>query len=354
MPNTNPELTAKQIKAGWEQTFSTNNPFCPCDLKSFTKAVNWAERALAATAPNAGAPLALEAAARLALAALSEEKAAYDDPIAHVDAAIEALSAALAAAPAQQAGAPELLRGWTRYEKARKLSPIQWADLHARNLAGETFDDMIDALPNPSTPIPAGAPLPLAPSDAVVLDFKMATELLEMFGGEPGTVALLPGDGHSGKGLYAYYDEIPEEGAEFLGAPDSEAVPQQATLPASEAVAQKLPRGEADYALMNRIMELSCEAAAANAKANSDDGHAGTEASGKFINLRREIWTLISRGTVDARAQPQADAAEPVAKWIDDPHDIEQGQMLNPAWLKLHGLTAEQARAPGARGGSNV
>jgi hypothetical protein len=36
--------------------------------------------------------------------------------------------------------------------------------------------------------------------------------------------------------------------------------------------------------------------------------------------------------------------AEP-AKWIDDPHDIEQGQMLNPAWLKFHGLTAKEARA---------
>lgn len=61
------------------------------------------------------------------------------------------------AIPAQQASAPELHRGWTRYEKARKLTPTQWADLHARNLRGETFDDMIDALPKPSTPIPVGA-----------------------------------------------------------------------------------------------------------------------------------------------------------------------------------------------------
>lgn len=44
-------LTSMQIRAGWEDTFSTNNPFCPCDLKSFTKAVTWTERALAAAQP---------------------------------------------------------------------------------------------------------------------------------------------------------------------------------------------------------------------------------------------------------------------------------------------------------------
>lgn len=38
-------LTDAQIEAGWRQTFSTDNPFCPCNLKSFTKAVRWAEHA---------------------------------------------------------------------------------------------------------------------------------------------------------------------------------------------------------------------------------------------------------------------------------------------------------------------
>ena len=36
--------------------------------------------------------------------------------------------------------------GFERYEKARKLNPAQWAALHKRNLDGEFFDDMIDAL----------------------------------------------------------------------------------------------------------------------------------------------------------------------------------------------------------------
>lgn len=46
----------------------------------------------------------------------------------------------------------ELALGWLRYEKARKLNPAQWAALHQRNLAGERFDDMIDALPSPGAP----------------------------------------------------------------------------------------------------------------------------------------------------------------------------------------------------------
>lgn len=37
-------------------------------------------------------------------------------------------------------------------------------------------------------------------------------------------------------------------------------------------------------------------------------------------------------------------AAPVVPKWIDDPHDIEQGQMLNPEWVKVQ----EVASAPAA------
>lgn len=40
-------LSPEAIEAGWRATFSTDNPFCPCDLKTFAKAARWAERALA-------------------------------------------------------------------------------------------------------------------------------------------------------------------------------------------------------------------------------------------------------------------------------------------------------------------
>lgn len=39
-------LKPAEIEQGWRDTFSTNNPFCPCDLGAFTKAVKWAERRL--------------------------------------------------------------------------------------------------------------------------------------------------------------------------------------------------------------------------------------------------------------------------------------------------------------------
>ncbi len=57
--------------------------------------------------------------------------------------------ALLAASPdIEELSARELHLGWTRYEKARKLSPLKWGELHRRNLTGEKFDAMIDALPD--------------------------------------------------------------------------------------------------------------------------------------------------------------------------------------------------------------
>lgn len=40
----------------------------------------------------------------------------------------------------------ELARGFARYETLRRLNPKQFAELHARNLAGENFDQMVDSL----------------------------------------------------------------------------------------------------------------------------------------------------------------------------------------------------------------
>lgn len=61
------------------------------------------------------------------------------------------------------------------------------------------------------------------------IDFKQASELLEMFGGEAGMVSLQIGDGHNGRGLYAHASSYPEEGAVFLGVADEEAAPTQAS-----------------------------------------------------------------------------------------------------------------------------
>jgi hypothetical protein len=48
------ELSTAEIEKGWRKTFSTDNPFCPCNLKTFTKAVRWAEFAMTAAQPESG------------------------------------------------------------------------------------------------------------------------------------------------------------------------------------------------------------------------------------------------------------------------------------------------------------
>ncbi|WP_308836057.1 hypothetical protein [Paraburkholderia sp. SARCC-3016] len=54
-PERKAPLTEAAMREGWHQTFSTNNTFCPCDFRTFTKVVRWAERALAASTTGAQA-----------------------------------------------------------------------------------------------------------------------------------------------------------------------------------------------------------------------------------------------------------------------------------------------------------
>lgn len=102
---------------------------------------------------------------------------------------------------------------------------------------------------------PVAVAVPSYPS--ITLDFKQAAELLKMFGGEPGLVTLQQGDArsHSGAGLYAYYSELPEEGAEFLGPePDDEAAPTNQTSPQPPVAAQE------PAAYLEKITGRICEA----------------------------------------------------------------------------------------------
>lgn len=48
-------LNDRQIEQGRHDTFSTGNPFCPCDSKTMLKAVRWAERAHGICDANGGA-----------------------------------------------------------------------------------------------------------------------------------------------------------------------------------------------------------------------------------------------------------------------------------------------------------
>ena len=62
---------------------------------------------------------------------------------------------------------------------------------------------------------------------SIEINFKQATELLQMFCDEPTVITLITEDGHSGKGLYAYYTELAGEGTEYLGEADDEDVPDE-------------------------------------------------------------------------------------------------------------------------------
>lgn len=44
--STDTVLTDTDIEQGRHKTFSTENPFCPCDSKTFRKAARWAEQAV--------------------------------------------------------------------------------------------------------------------------------------------------------------------------------------------------------------------------------------------------------------------------------------------------------------------
>ncbi|MCU4119356.1 hypothetical protein [Variovorax sp. N23] len=82
-------------------------------------------------------------------------------------------------------------------------------------------------------PAPVGD-APSVPTAGITIDFKQATELLEMFGGEPTEITLMAGEGHSGEGLYAVYNADPE-GAVYLGKTDEDAAPSAPTDPKSAA-----------------------------------------------------------------------------------------------------------------------
>lgn len=60
------------------------------------------------------------------------------------------------------------------------------------------------------------------------IDFRQAKALLELFGGEPTAYTVYyDKNGHSGKGVYAYVTEYPEDGAWYLGETDQDARPSR-------------------------------------------------------------------------------------------------------------------------------
>ena len=153
----------------------------------------------------------------------------------------------------------------------------------------------------------------LRAGSSIHLDLKQATAVLEMFGGEPGEVALLHGqNGHSGPGLYAAWT-ADAEGSVYLGETDEEAEPD---APASPAQQDAGTREELGY--------LSAEHYAADMQAVGEslmeaikDNYAALQTAGwhRPLDGPAEIVADLLNLIDEAKAaQAQQDA--PAAAWM--------------------------------------
>jgi len=118
---------------------------------------------------------------------------------------------------------------------SREVSPTAMTGYDLASVlsrAAERIQSFV-ALSHPA-PVAAPAPASEAVAQSITIDFKQATELLEMFGGEPCEITLTayPEDEHHfeegftiAAGLYAQYTECPEEGGNYLGVADHDAIP---------------------------------------------------------------------------------------------------------------------------------
>ena len=129
---------------------------------------------------------------------------------------------------AEKSGDPAGRPAWDELHEDAKLA---WAALYVAN---QVAKDAKQAQQNEQ--------LAHSHSQFVFVDFKQATDLLAMFGGEPAEITLEMCSGHQGPGLYAHFTDYPEEGSVFLGLtdesarPDVEALPHSSEQPQSAAV----------------------------------------------------------------------------------------------------------------------
>lgn len=75
---------------------------------------------------------------------------------------------------------------------------------------------------------------------------------------------------------------------------DLRATPDAAGCEACVTCGRPADERMAPLDLLNRLIDLGAQAAHANAQSNSDDGHKGTAAAGRFRNLRNDMARLIA------------------------------------------------------------
>lgn len=143
----------------------------------------------------------------------------------------------------------------TRYVEGFTREMIEgFGEKNAREFLGQALDHLLETaamLGNVSDRLASNTG---EAEPTVFIDFKQATDLLAMFGGEPNEITLHVGEGHSGRGMYASYTDMPEEGTIFLGNSDQEAMPDtpSAATPAAPGEVTEIKRLQAILASLRQ------------------------------------------------------------------------------------------------------
>ncbi len=201
---------------------------------------------------------------------------------------------------------------------------------------------------------PAPVAEPATPGRSVRIDFRQATDLLAMFGGEAAEITLASGSGnhteHSGPGLYAWYTDYPEEGSIHLGVTDEEAEPEQAarSLTADErAVIREAIKDSAEIVAPGRLVEPAVSGVE-DASTNDDlwSAYAALYGSGT------KHWAVFKSGADHIRNHLVAAAPpQPVAQSTmvaADAYNRKLRSQLEAEWAALDSL--KRAWQPVAQG----
>lgn len=154
-----------------------------------------------------------------------------------------------------------------------------------------------DAIDRRHLEVAAPAPASEAVAQSITIDFKQATELLEMFGDQPCEITLTayPKDEHHfeegftvAAGLYAHYTECPEEGGNCLGVADHDATPAGDSVDAPVQQAEMLTDAARDV-LAERQRQISAEGWTPEHDDEHDSGSMAIAAACYAIADRKDV-----------------------------------------------------------------
>ena len=212
--------------------------------------------------------------------------------------------------------------------KASEMAP-QGEQLYLFDLA--RIKRLCAALSHPA-PVAAPAPASEAVAQSIAIDFKQATELLEMFGDQPCEITLTayPKDEHHfeegfsiAAGLYAHYTDCPEEGGNYLGVADHDATPAGDS---ADAPVQQAGDGQSSCATKEPSV----------ARQVAEKTGAASQVRKQFAHYQERSYMSNAAKDVLAERQRQI-SAEGWTPEHDDEHD--DGRMaIAAAHYAMHGI----------------